>query len=80
MRDGGLGTGGFISCCDKRRGANFSLGARVAKTSLRENIWKGIGFAIGAAIVSAGLTAVVFAVQAAYQKRHIGQTQSGVIQ
>lgn len=35
------------------------------KDSLRSNVWKGIGFAIGAAIVSAALTAVVFGVQAA---------------
>lgn len=38
------------------------------KSTLGENIWKGIGFALGAAVVSAGLTAIAFAVQSAWQK------------
>lgn len=32
--------------------------------SLRSNVWAGIGFALGAVIVSAALTAVVFGAQA----------------
>lgn len=38
------------------------------KSTMSENVWKGIGFAIGAAVVSAGLTAIAFAVQSAWQK------------
>lgn len=38
------------------------------KSKMSENIWKGIGFALGAAVVSAGLTAIAFAVQSAWQK------------
>lgn len=38
------------------------------RTTMGENVWRGIGFAIGAAVVSAGLTAIAFAVQAAWQR------------
>lgn len=40
----------------------------VARSTLSENVWKGIGFALGAAVVSAGLTAIAFAVQAAWMR------------
>ena len=45
----------------KRRGGG-------GQKSLRENVWSGIGFAIGAAVVSAALTAAVFGSQAAWNR------------
>lgn len=40
----------------------------MARSSMAENVWRGIGFALGAAVVSAGLTAIAFAVQAAWTR------------
>ncbi len=56
----------------------------MARSTLSENVWKGIGFALGAAVVSAGLTAIAFAVQAAWtrakQQKAIETSTTGVYQ
>lgn len=43
-------------------------GSSRGSSTLRENVWSGIGFAIGAAVVSAALTAAVFGGQAAWNR------------